>query len=427
MNENQQRTSTIKNYLNYLKHPTDEKNTDATFGFKLKTLVILFLFSLPIIYTWGYLFSTLQKLHWLDAGTNVNSSLIYKYSFLKLMLICVVSAPVLEELAFRLPLRYKYNYLLQLMAHLISLTGFAQKENWNETVQKYWQKHFAKFFYLMAIAFGFVHMYNFVDHKQLWTWIIVLVFPQLFIGSILGYIRVQFSLPWSMAYHAFHNFMFLCIPLLFITYMPHGQFKNKDTYMVHGQCENKDFSFSLKNGIEDKMHTAYTISLNKVEFLNFKLANVLEIVLDKPSKYILKNKIDGTYVNISFINNSKQTSTKTNRIIVLEQLQKTLKVKLEPQLIKKEVLELYIADSIKYKNALSALSSKESCHSFKQVSRHLDSQYSNHYFVSNDSIHLFTLDINTQITFEELKKNWKNQYGLEFRKEQRELEFINIK
>jgi hypothetical protein len=415
MNENQQRTSTIKNYLNYLKHPTDEKDTNATFGFKLKTLVILFLFSLPIIYTWGYLFSTLQKLNWLDAGTNANASLIYKYSFFKLMLICVVLAPVLEEFTFRLPLRYKYNYLLQLLAHLVSLTGFVQKENWNETVQKYWQKHFAKFFYLLAIAFGFMHMFNFNDHKQLWPWIIVLVFPQLFMGTILGYIRVRFSLPWSMAYHAFHNFMFLCIPLLFFT------------YMVHGQCENKDFSFSLKKGTEDKMHTAYTVSLTRVEFSNYKLANVLEIVLDKPSKYILKNNVVEAYVNINFINNRKQTSTKTNRIIVLEQLQKALKVKFEKQMIKKEVLELYIADSLKYKNAISELSSKESCHSFKQVSRHLDSQYSNHYFVSNDSIHLFSLNINTQITFEELKKNWKNQYGLEFRKEQRELEFINIK
>jgi hypothetical protein len=194
MNENHQRTSTIKNFLNFLKHPKDEKDTDATFGFKVKTLVILFLFSLPVIYAWGYLLSTLQKFHWLDAGTNLNASLIYKYSFFKLMLLGVVLPAIWEELAFRLPLRYKYNYLLQLLAYLISLTGFVQIENWNETVQKYWQKHFAKFFYLLAIAFGFVHMYNFIDHKQLWAWIIVLVFPQLFIGTILGYIRVRFSL-----------------------------------------------------------------------------------------------------------------------------------------------------------------------------------------------------------------------------------------
>jgi hypothetical protein len=427
MDENQQRTSTIKNFLNYLKHPTDEKNTDATFGFKLKTLVILFLFSLPIIYTWGYLFSTLQKIHWLNAGVNVNASLIYKYSFLKLMLICVISAPALEELLFRLPLRYKYNYLLQLLAYLIGLTGFVQKENWNETVQKYWQKHFVKFFYLLTIAFGFVHMYNFVDHKQLWTWIIVLVFPQLFIGTILGYIRVQFSLPWSMAYHAFHNFMFFGIQLLFITNMPHGQLKNKDTYMVHGQCENKDFSFSLKNGIEDKIHTAYTVSLTRVEFLNFKLANVLEIILNKPSKYFLKNKIDETYVNINFINNSKQTSTKVNRIIVSEQLQKMLKVKFEKQMVKKEVLELYIADSIKYKNALSELSSTKSIYSFKQICHHLDCQYNDNYFACNDSIHLLNINFDSKITFNELRESWKKQYGLGFRKKQRELEFINIK
>jgi hypothetical protein len=415
MNENHQRTSTIKNFLNFLKHPKDEKDTDATFGFKVKTLVILFLFSLPIIYAWGYLFTTLQKFNWLDAGTNVNASLIYKYSFFKLMLLGVVLPPIWEELAFRLPLRYKYNYLMQLLAYLISLTGFVQIENWNETVQKYWQKHFAKFFYLLAIAFGFVHMYNFVDHKQLWAWIIVLVFPQLFIATILGYIRVRFSLPWSMTYHAFHNFMFLIFPFLSFYSMANYQFKNKD------------YSFKMENGIEDKVYTASEVTLTRVEFSNYKLADVLEIVLGKPSKYLLRNNINEAYVNINFINNHKQTSTKPNRAIVSEQLQKAFKVKFKKQLIKKEVLELYIADSLKYKKAISALSSKESCYSFKQVSRHLDSQYSNHYFVSNDSIHLFTLEINTQIAFEELKTNWKNQYGLEFRKEQRELEFIDVK
>jgi hypothetical protein len=156
--------------------------------------------------------------------------------------------------------------------------------------------------------------------------------------------------------------------------------------MANYQFKNKDYSFRMERGIEDKVYTAYTVSLKKVEFTNFKLANVLEIVLNKPSKYFLKNKIDGAYVNINFINNHQQTKTKQNLEIVSEELQKKFKVKFKKQLIKKEVLELYIADSLKYKKAISALSSKESCYSFKQVSRHLDSQYSNHYFVSTSEI-----------------------------------------
>jgi len=40
---------------------------------------------------------------------------------------------------------------------------------------------------------SYAHFFNYSNYDKLWTWIIVLVFPQLIIGSILGYIRVRFS------------------------------------------------------------------------------------------------------------------------------------------------------------------------------------------------------------------------------------------
>jgi len=408
--------ATVKNFIDYLKDPIDEKEDESTVGNKIRTLINLFLFSLLAIYLYGILLAVLESIHWIDAGVNVNSSIVYRYTYLKLILLGVVIAPVTEELIFRLPLRYKYNYLFRWTAILIVYIKHVDKATCEEKIKTCWDKYFKYFFYFIILIFGCVHFFNFSNYRNVWSWIIVLVFPQLIIGSILGYIRVRFSIIWSMGYHAFHNFVFFSFAFLNLLTLANYQF------------ENHDYSFSMSKGsYTNTGENSFKVVPGKVIFENYKLTDVLEIVLKRPSKYFLKNGKGEMYVNINFLNKHNPSVTDTNLMIVSKNIQKAMKVKISSKLILKDVWELYIVDSIKYNKVVLPLLPVDIHFSLRRIGEFLDRQNKEIYIQSTDSIHQFYLNPNLKwAPFEVLKTSWKKQYGLGFRKIHKELEFINI-
>ena len=408
--------ATVKNFIDYLKNPIDEKEDESTFGNKVKTLINLFLFSLLAIYLYGILLAVLESIHWIDAGVNVNSSIVYRYTYLKLILLGVIIAPITEELIFRLPLRYKYNYLFRWTAILIVSIKHVDKDICEEKIIACWNKYFRYFFYFIILIFGCVHFFNFSNYRNVWSWIIVLVFPQIIIGSILGYIRVRFSILWSMGYHAFHNFVFFSFAFI-----------NLFT-LANYHVDNPDYSFSMHKGIYTNAgENGFKIVPGKVIFENYKLTDVLEVVLKRPAKYFLNNVKGEMYVNINFINKQNPGLPNTDLIIVSKNIQKAMKVKISKKMIRKDVWELYVADSIKYNKTVLPLLSADRHYSLRRIGEFLDRQNKEICIQSKDSIHQFYLNPNLKwAPFEILKKSWKKQYGLGFRKIHKDLEFINI-
>ena len=408
--------ATIKSFINYLKNPIDEKDVESTVGIKVKTLINLFLFSLLALYSYGILLAVLKSIHWIDAGINVNSSIVYGYTYLKLILLGVVIAPATEELIFRLPLRYKYNYLFRWIAIIIMNIKHADKDASEEKIKAFWNKYFKYFFYLIILIFGCIHFFNFSNYRNVWSWIIVLVFPQIIIGSILGYIRVRFSIIWSIGYHAFHNFIFFSFAFI-----------NLFT-LTNYQVENHDYSFSMHKGsYSNAGETGYKIVPGKVIFENYKLTDVLEIVLKRPAKYFLKNEKGEMYVNINFLNKHNSGKPDSNLMIVSKNIQKAMKVKISKKIIRKDVWELYVADSIKYCKAVLPLITLDRQYSLRHIGKILDRQNKEIYIQSKDSIHHFYLNPNQKCPpFDDLKRSWKKKYGLDFRKVHKDVEFINI-
>jgi len=431
--------ATFRNFANYLRDPTDEKDVDATFGSKVKTMFQLFLFSLLPLFIFGLILSNLKKLHWIDVGVNINSTLVYRYTYLKAILLVVVAAPVLEELLFRLPLRYKYNYLLQWSAVLISKITGSDDDTFEDKVLAFWNKYFKYFFYFSVLLFGFIHFFNFSNYRNLWSWIILLVFPQLIIGSILGYIRVRFSLPWSIAYHAFYNLLFFSFAFLNFSTQANYRVKNSEhSFSMHkanysnlpdDEIKNTDYSFSM-NKVNHKSNgmNGFQVVPGKVIFENYKLTEVLEIVLKKPRKYFLNTDFGDMYVNVHYSTKQIPKNPNSSLRIVSENIQKALKVTFTRQLISTDVWELYIADPIQYQKAVLPLLSSERHYSLSHLGEILDRRNKDVYIMCNDSVHQFCLNQNLKWPeFAEIRTSWKERYGLGFRKVKRVVEFIVIK
>ncbi len=95
---------------------------------------------------------------------------------------------------------------------LIGLS-FAQK-----LIGKIYSSSYNWLFWFATIGFGLAHISNYRDISGLaWLATPLLILPQLLTGTILGFIRVNFGLRWSMFFHSLFNGI-LAVPLLAITF-----------------------------------------------------------------------------------------------------------------------------------------------------------------------------------------------------------------
>ena len=153
----------------------------------------------------------------------------------QIFLLAVVLAPLWEEAAFRLPLRYTPINLaipislgvLLLLSVLISsnvlpagiglpmllaiiLLGVMLrlwlKEVSPKKIHTFYAKWIGWFFYGSAISFGLIHLGNFTSFEgQAWLLAPLLVLPQTALGVFLGFIRLKHGFWWAVFTHAFHN------------------------------------------------------------------------------------------------------------------------------------------------------------------------------------------------------------------------------
>lgn len=202
-----------------------------------------------------------------------------------LLLLGVILVPLLEEVIFRLPLRYRRNYLLRWVVYISSKLRGKNITDGHEEARKVWQRHYRWVFYGFTVAFAYVHMSNFGE-VSLTMWLVspFLVAPQLAAGLIIGYIRLRQGFIWGVVFHATHNFVFLAIPIFSAVDTPVVNIEDEAYNIVIEEVA--DFSLgnhSLKTGPYryetrfSSMRRVLSNALNEnplsIEFENEKLAD----------------------------------------------------------------------------------------------------------------------------------------------------------
>ena len=122
-----------------------------------------------------------------------------------LLLFAVVVMPVLEEILFRFPLKYKRNYLIR---GLDRLFGGRVKDKWDRS--------FKYFVYIMAITFGLIHLTNYSNDETLFFCLgPLLVGSQIIGGFILSYTRIKLGFNWAIIQHGLFNLFGIVMGVLF--------------------------------------------------------------------------------------------------------------------------------------------------------------------------------------------------------------------
>lgn len=160
------------------------------------------------------------------------------------VLFAVLVGPLLEEIAFRLAMRFRLRtvligvtafviYMTQAASHLfesedsqgvlilggvasVILLGFIllciKRQN---AVKAWWTIHFSWVFYIFSVAFAFIHIFNFEEFPLkviLLTPLITL--PQLILGLGMGYLRMRFGFWYGYLFHVLNNAFAVTVFLL---------------------------------------------------------------------------------------------------------------------------------------------------------------------------------------------------------------------
>lgn len=166
----------------------------------------------------------------IDDSAHKMGELLDQMSFWIIFLLAVIIAPVTEEIIFRYYITHSTTavfFLLWALVFGIAMLMFNQiLEEWvaiplilipialmvtvlnskklQDRIKAVYNQGFPYVFYLSAVIFAYVHIFNFEDVFP-WYYAPILVFPQFFLGLYLGYIRTRNGLPHAILLHATNN------------------------------------------------------------------------------------------------------------------------------------------------------------------------------------------------------------------------------
>ncbi|MBD3300651.1 MAG: CPBP family intramembrane metalloprotease [Candidatus Moranbacteria bacterium] len=205
----------------------------------------------------------LQKIQY-DSGNHSITDLIIRQSPLLIFLLAVVWAPITEEITFRLFLKYSpYRLgfsltflilmLLQLMENIwnpfeflfsqfspflililsllsiiiggLILGALFKKYLNHQKIKLFLKRNFKTLFFCQAVAFAILHILNYTNLKAIIYFTPFLVLPQLILGFILGFTRMQYGLIWSIILHAIYNGI-LTLPPIILSFLSRETFQN---------------------------------------------------------------------------------------------------------------------------------------------------------------------------------------------------------
>lgn len=327
---------TYRRFLHFLRMPDDRSYARVGVSFKTKSLLSLFLLNVLLAGLWVFVLTLLG----IKDLENVNSKLM-NLSYGMLVLVAVIVMPFLEELIFRFPLKYSRNYVLQCIIAIVALFAPAEyKSAVYATARTYWKRIFWVFFYVMTSWFAFIHIYNYVDAKQLMLWSPLLTLTQFVTGLILGFIRIRFGFVWAWLYHGLFNLFFFSMafmmgeeskPMNFETFVE-KQMVRKDTLTV-GKPDLTGYMFTCEDyilNIQASSDTAtvfsgyYGITPDSIYFEQCTLERIMRL-LTNDSITLLGSNEQRFDIEFKKIKNGK--GDRTSKDLLLQRLYVAFEIK----------------------------------------------------------------------------------------------------
>ena len=203
---------------------TEKRKPKQLVFFLLKMLLFLLLIkSLSI----GLIF-LLSRLNIFEVPTNLNRIRFQDFNDIEILLLSSVYAPILEELVFRLPLKFskrnliiasiglslisfrifsgfEYIYCVALGVGIGLVSQFLMTNKMLTILSGFWLNHRLIIFYTSLLSFSFLHLKNYEITTELLRFSPIFVLPRFLSGIFYSYIRLNSGILVAICFHAFNN------------------------------------------------------------------------------------------------------------------------------------------------------------------------------------------------------------------------------
>ena len=234
--------SLFKEITQFVKQPKNRKAQDKSTKTKIYDTIGLFIlklfFLIPISLVVGFIH---------DPENLSKSNMAERFSPLVLILVAVLILPSIEEIAFRLSLKFKAIYFAlsvgvftyYILSKIIFQTRISEVDEsfllrltcslsialviylvlqfsstLNQKLTKFWEDRFAWIYYISCLSFAWIHIFNYELHWKNLLFLPLITLPQLMSGLISGYTRVAFGFQYPLFFHMFTNLLAVSVSLL---------------------------------------------------------------------------------------------------------------------------------------------------------------------------------------------------------------------
>ena len=291
----------VDDFIDFLKSPKEKFNEilstkqkwEILFSLLLLDFILVILASIITAFIDSFLF---------ELESEPLEELFSNEGVFSIILMAAVVVPIIEELIFRLPLKYERNLVFHFLDFLF--------KNKAKTL---WYKHFKIFFYLFAIVFALVHLSNYNNTNFLFYLLAPLIVLPQFIGSLMiGYVRLKLGFFWGVLQHGLYNLIVFSIGLFLMN-------TNQVT-----QVDNTNYSLEiniLEFGLNKPIKLETYKTGNNIDSIIGNNTTVKELaeILNATDTILLKKV---KRLNIRFIN---KTNAKNPETIILDELKKEFK------------------------------------------------------------------------------------------------------
>ena len=212
----------------------ETKNIKETTYFILKVFgFMIFLKLIALAIAQG-----LVTLDFYENPINIGLNHIKDFSFIKRYLIIAVYAPIVEELAFRIGLKFSLkNITLATFALIVSLLRILVKLEWSIALllatlaatiiyftlkrkslfnyfNNLWTKNKLLLFYSSLLIFSFLHLTNYKITLELILFSPIIILPRIIGGLMLSYVRFKTGIITAIGLHIINNSLPVLILLL---------------------------------------------------------------------------------------------------------------------------------------------------------------------------------------------------------------------
>lgn len=257
----------INEFISFLKRPKDFQ-FDISRSEKWKLFTILLLLNIGVLFIIVY--PIYYFVNWLIPLRQADY--LQNFTLAKSIVFLVFIIPFIEELFFRLVLRY---------SGLVEAT----------MSRRFWDRIFPYLIYGLSISFGLVHVSNYANN-DFWFYVFapLLVISQLFGGFVISYLRVRLNFWWGCLFHFSWNFIFVIVLTLAENLVSKPYIQKTDNYSLTIE-EKPFFESDVKKSINiDSLEG----KLKQLDAQQYQLQAVLDTLYGKDKYYTESNflKID---------------------------------------------------------------------------------------------------------------------------------------